>query len=447
MSVRQYIGARYVPKFYEGSNGNKWDNGVPYEPLTIVTYLLNSYTSKKTVPAAVGNPADNPDYWVCTGMFNAQLSQLSSDVGTLDDTVSGLVSDVNDLDNRTDILESYTSKKTGSRKFIFVGDSYGHASGTNDGWIDKIIPLLGLTSDDYYETAVGGAGFTTNTNSFLSIFQTLSASVTNKSEITDIVVLGGANDSGYSPDEIAAFVDAFTTYAYANYPNAIVSVGFISGTNSGQLRDVQYTRTIAGYSQVKGVFLNNLQYVLHNLDLMGSDGVHPNNDGYNALAKHIVGALLGGTSVNEFYNSYGVNPTLFPAVTGATWESGMSRGVVEFKDGITQILFKSKLDFEFSTPIAITYNSTTPLCEIDVPYIMSGYITYISNDVVAQVHSSINNTWYLLPGFITILTDSNGVNTIYYVCTDQVTLNSTSAMNSVDRIIINPQSFSFYTCM
>lgn len=81
MATRQYIGSRYVPKFYEGSTGNQWDSGVGYEALTVVTYLNNSYTSKKTVPAGVGNPADNPEYWVCTGNYNGQIEELYNILG------------------------------------------------------------------------------------------------------------------------------------------------------------------------------------------------------------------------------------------------------------------------------------------------------------------------------------------------------------------------------
>lgn len=102
MAVRQYIGARYVPKFYEGSHGAEWDANVQYEALTVVTYLNNTYTSKKFVPASVGSPMQNPDYWVATGLYNAQLNELVERVNTIETTVgdedSGLVKDVDDLE-------------------------------------------------------------------------------------------------------------------------------------------------------------------------------------------------------------------------------------------------------------------------------------------------------------------------------------------------------------
>lgn len=72
MATRQYVGARYVPKF---ADPVAWESGKSYEALTIVNYLNNSYTSKKSVPTTIGNPADNSEYWVVTGNYNAQVEE------------------------------------------------------------------------------------------------------------------------------------------------------------------------------------------------------------------------------------------------------------------------------------------------------------------------------------------------------------------------------------
>lgn len=75
--TRQYIGARYVPKFAEPI---EWHGGTSYEALTIVTYNNASYTSKVPVDPSVGNPADNPNYWVLTGNYNAQVEDYRQTV-------------------------------------------------------------------------------------------------------------------------------------------------------------------------------------------------------------------------------------------------------------------------------------------------------------------------------------------------------------------------------
>lgn len=95
MAVLQYIGARYVPKFYMNSDGNsEWRSGVEYEALTVVTWNANSYTSRIPVPVGIGNPSDNPTYWVETGQFNQQVGNLTNEVNALSgrvDAIEGIV--------------------------------------------------------------------------------------------------------------------------------------------------------------------------------------------------------------------------------------------------------------------------------------------------------------------------------------------------------------------
>ena len=89
---RQYIGARYVPKF---SDPIAWNKDNSYEALTIVTYLNNSYTSKKPVP--VGVEITNEEYWVVTGNYNAQVEQYRQDVEKVKAEINDTNKNVTDL--------------------------------------------------------------------------------------------------------------------------------------------------------------------------------------------------------------------------------------------------------------------------------------------------------------------------------------------------------------
>lgn len=72
MSVREYIGARYVPILgRKGEESAIWDNSEPYEPLTIVLHNGNSYTSRQFVPAGI--EITNNEFWALTGNYNAQV--------------------------------------------------------------------------------------------------------------------------------------------------------------------------------------------------------------------------------------------------------------------------------------------------------------------------------------------------------------------------------------
>lgn len=74
METRQYIGARYVPIIAE----NPWDASIEYEPLTVVMYQGNSYTSRTFVP--IGIDISDTTYWALTGNYNAQVEAYRQEV-------------------------------------------------------------------------------------------------------------------------------------------------------------------------------------------------------------------------------------------------------------------------------------------------------------------------------------------------------------------------------
>lgn len=84
MAIRNYVGARYVPKF---ANPVEWQANTSYEAMVIVTYNKSSYTSKIPVPPTVGNPAENSTYWVLTGNYNAQVEEYRKETTKVKDTI------------------------------------------------------------------------------------------------------------------------------------------------------------------------------------------------------------------------------------------------------------------------------------------------------------------------------------------------------------------------
>lgn len=78
-----YIGARYVPIF---ANPVEWDNEREYEPLTIVVYNGDMYTSKCYVPKGAAlpeYPENQTKYWVRTADYNYQFADLKKTVNDL----------------------------------------------------------------------------------------------------------------------------------------------------------------------------------------------------------------------------------------------------------------------------------------------------------------------------------------------------------------------------
>lgn len=94
MAVREYKGARYVPIFAD----QPWTNTITYEPLTVVLYQGNSYTSRQYVP--VGIDIANEDFWAETGNYNAQVEAYRKEVaGVKEDIIvvqTGLETEIAD---------------------------------------------------------------------------------------------------------------------------------------------------------------------------------------------------------------------------------------------------------------------------------------------------------------------------------------------------------------
>ena len=96
MAYREYIGSRYVPIFgRKNEDSIQWDNTGTYEPLTIVLYQGNSYTSRQFVPAGID--ITNGEYWAQTGIYNAQFEQYRQEVQQYDSRITQNADDITDI--------------------------------------------------------------------------------------------------------------------------------------------------------------------------------------------------------------------------------------------------------------------------------------------------------------------------------------------------------------
>lgn len=364
----QYIGARYVPIFYQNSldpTSSEWEPNVTYEPLTWVS-LPNGYMyiSKKEVPANTGTPASNPQYWFEAGQYNAYIQSLqdqiddmqdatipgslqdqinnnASDISTLNSTVTTLTtttiptiqSNITTLNNKVAALE--IPKTVKDKHVVFLGDSYGETPGE---YPDIIQGIVGF--DEYYNICAGSTGFTGKENTqdqsvglewktILSNWVVLQTADTLNG-ITDVYVVGGFNDN-YSTDvaTIKTYIEAFMTYATAVLPNAQFHLGFCAWCGPGTIttptesqpgsvfRARLANKVYVAYSQCLDYgmsFIDGLNVALHNYSVcFMSDNYHPSSTGEKRIARALLNYILGSTA-NTTYNTVtdgGYNGTKF----------------------------------------------------------------------------------------------------------------------------------------
>lgn len=339
---RQYIGARYVPVYFNNGGSAEWVSGIGYEPLTIVTYLGRTYTSTKPVPSNIGSPNENPTYWVESGdtqTINNLINAIEEVDGKVDDLKDDTDDKFDEVDNAIDELEDEVDEinaKIGSGKYIFVGDSYAVM---NVGWLTKLVTKLGLTSSDYYNACVNGSSFI-STNSSLN-WKSIVTSVVNgltdaeKNSISDVVCIGGINDSvpytvipDCANDNNALVytverINEFAEYISNTLPNAKISLFYVGNTEEGLDTQGQryYSNIIRGICAWNNASYKNLKVyngsenILHVYTLMSADGIHPNENGCEMIAKFVVSALNGGTGVEliDTFNTITINPNPTPA--------------------------------------------------------------------------------------------------------------------------------------
>lgn len=310
MANRQYIGARYVPKLV-----GDWQADTFYEALSIVTSNNVSYTSKKPVPPTVGIPAENPEYWVATGNYNAQVAQYAEQVASYKEDVDNVETQMTELstsvDERLEVVEEEISNLE-KLNMILITDSYGIQN--SGGSVTTFFPTLiknhlGLDNNHFRYSAQSGAGF--GDGEFLSQLQTIAGgmSAEEKSAVTDILVCGGWNDSdktqSYGTDEAYnTGIDDFDTYIKTTFPNARMNLAMISWGDSKisgaftapSQMGVALSRYVNSASEKNWRFLKNCEYILHTYEagIWQADGNHPSQGGQNLLGKYIAAAFKNG---------------------------------------------------------------------------------------------------------------------------------------------------------
>lgn len=158
-SYNTYIGARYVPIF-----DGQWDNTKTYEPLVIVEYQGNSYTSKTYVP--IGADINNTDYWALTGNYNAQVEAYRQQVQQFQETVQSFDERITtNANNITDQTEKLSNFNLTGKNVHFFGDSFTYGLTKNSQSPNNFPAIFGkVTNANVFNHAVPGATCTTISN-------------------------------------------------------------------------------------------------------------------------------------------------------------------------------------------------------------------------------------------------------------------------------------------
>lgn len=388
MSVREYIGARYVPVF---ADPIEWDATRTYEPLTVVLYQGNSYTSRQYVPANI--PITNDVYWARTGNYNAQVEQYRAEVATFDGritanstNISTNATDIDALEERlpksqftsTNTVKKYVDESVAQvatdtstdiaalgdvlpssqfdatntvKKYVddaigdvsglfsqteafFFGDSWGVSATseedptTGNGFVIRIAELCGLNINNYH---VRGAGFCNAGVDNMTMLQKLNTvTVTEeKAKATKYVfVCAGTNDGSYTQSNVGSAMTAYFSALAAKFPySEVIYTPNYRKHQSALAQDLMSLYFSMATIHGPRMSVNSSITWMAYSGWWADDGVHPNPNGYIHFADMICANLFG--TLQSFW----------PVTIGLANNCPLSLGTISsiFKDGIVHI--------------------------------------------------------------------------------------------------------------
>lgn len=331
-----YVGARYVPLLV-----GDWDTTkqTEYEPLTVVQYQGNSYTSRTYVPKNID--ITNTEYWVATGNYNAQVEEYRRTTEEYKEEVVNVKTGVDSLFNNLKTLNIH------QYRWLIIGDSYSmtiYSPSTNKSWADYLVDYLGLNSDEYEINRINGGGFI---NGLWNTAIQHSSLATDKPVIC--VICGGFNDgselnAGKTYADFLTARDKVYITLNSKFTLAELKIGFIGwecysvAMNRNNLKSLGLAMTsyklCAELSRVS--YLDGVEYALRDFSLMSEDGglFHPNDAGQRYLSKAINNSVLNGTAQKFVYNSNVTNNTICSLTGSATLVRGTINEFCEGNNGV-----------------------------------------------------------------------------------------------------------------
>lgn len=362
---RQYIGARYVPVFFNNPNGSwDWASGFQYEPMTIVQYGGNAFTSKQLVPASVGAPNENPTYWANTGNYNGFISILEEEVATLRNTLAQIY----------------------PNNVLIIGDSYL----ANTQIAENVASQLNLT---LIKRATSSMGFVTAVGGETFVNQLTKGSSTQKANTRRVICFGGLNDRNTDATAFTNAIDNFITTAKTTYPNAEITIigpeAAVSNYKDASIMEIEgIMRTEClnngvGYASAR-LWLFNSPNVYGTNFL--SDLIHPSEIGSSVIVNKILATVNGAVE-------YG-GPAITNIMEGSKLVKAGTKNdfTIGFRGPATEFQAGYKVLFSIGESTAFIDNTfLSPLYSLgsnNVPTGIIGAVTFQNGNIVAKAFNA-----------------------------------------------------------
>lgn len=207
--------------------------------------------------------------------------------------------------DRDKTLESKVQTLTNQitpKRVIVISDSYGQVPTSGDNMYTVFNALAtseGIIDDLYmYSSASGGFVHSGLNGTVYNMLYNNSANIQDHNTITDIVIALGGNDIGESDTDVENAYTTLKAYIDIEYPNAKVMCAFTGYDNNmtrANLTDyIGKVKIMSDFCNVNNnwIFLDGMQYIMHNRLNVGADHVHPNQTGAKVLGTNLYRCVM-----------------------------------------------------------------------------------------------------------------------------------------------------------
>ena len=407
---RQYVGARYVPKFFDWNGSAEWRTGVEYEALTIVTRNGNSYTSKKPVPSDIGEPENNPEYWIGTSLYNEQVEEYRQETENYNAQVKEYHTEVTTalttLGNQTTAFNTVEDMKNAALsegQLAFTKGYYQPYDGghtyyniVSEKKTNYDIPLKNLFATPIFDNALRpeqfgcyGDGIHDDTENLINTFKcakSLNKNVTSSS------------NKIYNTTKTLELADLTVNFNNATIRSS-ADIGITINANATKLSDLKYGGTIIEKMQLdckNGINIKAKRAIIKDCHIYNVSGYAISVDfGYENTIRD---CLINGTGNSAIGIIYNTSDTITDNVTGTNFKTGV---VLNRPNNLNKIHLWIADKNLFTGSIFIDAHIDAPRLAVIIMNCESDtYETYINTNGYAPALKHIGCTYILNPGFV-----------------------------------------------
>lgn len=306
-------GGKATQALETAQNNNKKLAALGVTDTTTATTLKNKIDNTNTTANNALNLAQTNKTAVTA--INADLNTINTDLNAINANLTALhansVSNATDLYNTVQKIDGIYSNIELKRKtytnIAIIGDSISYGTGAStlaNSWANQFKSYIGANT--VQNMSQNNAGYV-NEPTFLSQLQ----AVKNKTEITHIIIAGGANDKLQTTTSITNAVKNTLQYALTNFPNAEIHVApVVLGVNGMFRYHANIPQTLnaieEGIAQTPNV--HEIQYAWEWLNgredwastnSTSMDAIHPNDNGQKQLLRLFAESLFTRNGIHN----------------------------------------------------------------------------------------------------------------------------------------------------